>query len=152
MADKKKPDNMLDLRRRIDRLDRELVELLNRRARVVLRIGEIKNTDSKDVYVPAREKEVLDNVLALNRGPLTDEALQAIYREIMSASLAMERTVRVAYLGPQATFSHQAARSRFGASVDYQSCETIADVFAAVLNRRADYGVVPIENSIEGAV
>jgi chorismate mutase/prephenate dehydratase len=91
-------------------------------------------------------------VAALSEGPLPESGLKAIYREIMSAALSLEKTVKVAYLGPPSTFSHQAARTRFGGSVEYDSCETISDVFDAVEKRLADYGVVPVENSTEGAV
>ncbi len=144
--------NLDDLRKRIDALDAELVKLLNERTRVVLDIGKIKESQGGEVYVPAREKEVLDRVAGLNQGPLTPESFQAIYREIMSASLALERKVTIAYLGPPATFTHQAARTRFGASVGYLPAETIGEVFAAVEKKAADYGVVPIENSTDGAV
>jgi chorismate mutase / prephenate dehydratase len=89
---------------------------------------------------------------ALNKGPLTNENLNAIYREIMSASLSLEHELKIAYLGPRATFTHQAAQARFGGSVDYLAAGTISDVFAMVENRQADYGVVPVENSSEGAV
>ena len=140
-----------DLRKEIDELDAELVRLLNERLKRALEIGELKAQGDAEVYVPAREKAVLDRVNLLNDGPLPTGALGAIYREIMSASLALERNVRVAYLGPEATFTHQAARSRFGSSVDYVHCETITDVFGAVQRDSADYGV-PIENSIDGAV
>lgn len=140
------------LRRRIDELDTELVRLLNERTRVALEIGRLKRQEGGEVYVPAREREVLRRVTELNQGPLSAEAVQAIYREIMSAAIALERPVRIAYLGPPATFTHQAARARFGASVDYESCDTIRDVFAVVAKRTCDYGVVPIENSTEGAV
>ncbi len=144
--------NVEDYRAQIDRLDEELVRLLNRRTRIALEIGRLKSERESEVYVPAREKEVLSRVSALNEGPLTEASLHAIYREIMSAALALEKTLRVAYLGPPATFTHQAARSRFGASVEYESCETIGDVFDAVEKKLADYGVVPVENSTEGAV
>lgn len=140
------------LRRQIDDLDVRLVDLLNARVRLALEIGSLKKAGGGEVYVPSREKEVLDKVKALNAGPLPPGALEAVYREIMSASLALESAVKVAYLGPPATFSHQAARRRFGASVEYIDCPAIADVFNAVENRVADYGVVPIENSTEGAV
>ncbi|MBU0678549.1 MAG: prephenate dehydratase [Verrucomicrobia bacterium] len=141
-----------ELRKRIDELDAQLVSLLNERTRVVLEIGELKVENSGEIYVPAREKEVLDRVITLNEGPLGDAALQNVYREIMSASLALERNVKIAFLGPSATFTHQAARAKFGGSVDYEACETISDVFYAVEKQTADYGVVPIENSTEGAV
>ncbi|MBP7829326.1 MAG: prephenate dehydratase [Kiritimatiellae bacterium] len=141
-----------DLRGKIDGLDADLVRLLNERTRLALEIGRVKEAGAQEVYVPAREKAVLDRVDTLNAGPLPAESMRAIYREIMSASLALERKVAIAYLGPPATFTHQAARSRFGASVQYAPCETIGEVFAAVEKKSADYGVVPIENSTDGAV
>ncbi|HPF99958.1 MAG TPA: prephenate dehydratase [Kiritimatiellia bacterium] len=141
-----------DLRKRIDALDGDLVRLLNERTQVVLEIGKLKESSGEEVYAPAREKVVMDRVGSLNKGPLPKESLQAIYREVMSASLALERGVVIAYLGPKATFTHQAARSKFGGSVKYADSETISDVFAAVEKRAADYGVVPIENSTDGAV
>ncbi len=144
--------NLEELRRRIDELDAELVRLLNERTRCALEIGRLKREGGGEVYVPAREREVLDRVSALNAGPLREESIRAIYREIMSAAIALERPVRVAYLGPPATFTHQAACQRFGSSVAYESCATIRDVFTAVVKRSCDYGVVPIENSTEGAV
>lgn len=139
-------------RQRIDDLDARIVALLSKRADCVREIGHIKQQSSSDVYVPAREKAVLDHIRAVNKGPLNNTALVAIYREIMSASLALERRPRVAFFGPAATFTHQAARKRFGSSVEYIAVETIKDVFEAVLREHADYGVVPIENSTEGAV
>ena len=141
-----------DLRREIDRLDESLVRLLNERTNLALEIGKLKQKDGLGIYVPAREKEILTRVTQLSQGPISAASLRAIYREIMSAALALEKSLKVAYLGPPSTFSHQAARSRFGASVDYLSCETISDVFDAVEKKMADYGVVPIENSTEGAV
>lgn len=144
--------NLEALRKKIDDLDERLVQLLNDRIKVALEIGELKNLESAEIYVPAREKAVLGRVTALNKGPLKDRSLQAIYREVMSASIALERRVKIAYLGPPATFTHQAARSRFGGSVEYEPCETISGVFDSVEHKTADYGVVPIENSTEGAV
>lgn len=141
-----------DLRQAINGIDERLVELLNERTGIALEIGKLKQKDGQGVYVPAREKEVLTRVAQLNHGPMKEASLRAIYREIMSASLALEKNLKVAYLGPPSTFTHQAARSRFGASVDYLSCETISDVFDAVEKKMADYGVVPVENSTEGAV
>ncbi len=140
------------LRRAIDGYDRRIVDLLNKRAATAGRIGQWKDGRKSDVYVPAREKQVLDHVRSLNDGPLPDEAMLAIYREIMSASLALERPLNVAYFGPPSTFTHQAACRRFGAGVNYAPYDTIPDVFAAVEKGSADYGVVPVENSTEGAV
>jgi len=140
------------VRKKIDNVDEKLVKLLNERTRYALEIGKLKKKDGKSIYVPAREKQVLSRVSKLSSGPLTDKSIRAIYREIMSAALALEKNLKVAYMGPPSTFSHQAARSRFGGSVDYLSCETISDVFDAVEKQMADYGVVPVENSTEGAV
>ncbi len=144
--------NLEALRKKIDELDAELVRVLNDRARMVLEIGKLKQSQGEEVYVPAREQEVLKRVADLNQGPLPEQSLNSIYREIMSASLALERRVAIAYLGPPATFTHMAARQKFGGSIDYLEAETISDVFALVEKRTADYGVVPIENSTDGAV
>lgn len=152
MKKKNSPNSLDELRARVDALDANLVQLLNDRTRVVLQIGHLKKKQGGEIYVPAREREVLDRVSRVNAGPLTRTALESIYREIMSASLAVEHDLRVAYLGPEATFTHQAARQRFGGSVQYVGCETITDVFSAVRKHTADYGVVPVENSIDGAV
>ncbi|AKJ64274.1 prephenate dehydratase [Kiritimatiella glycovorans] len=139
-------------RGKIDAIDAELVRLLNERTRIALEIGKLKKEAGAEIYVPSRERAVLQRLEELNGGPLPAESLRAIYREIMSASLALERDLKIAYLGPRATFTHEAARSRFGGSVEYVSCSTIGDVFSDVENRNVDYGVVPIENSTEGAV
>ncbi len=145
--------NLDELRKQIDQLDTQLVTLLNERVRVALEIGKIKKEQGGEIYVPSREKAVFERVCKLNEnGPLPDKSLRAIYREVMSAALALESSLRIAYLGPPATFTHQAARCKFGASVEYHPAGSIADVFAAVENGNADYGVVPIENSTEGAV
>jgi chorismate mutase/prephenate dehydratase len=141
-----------DLRSEIDDLDKQLVALLNKRASLALEVGQLKHRDRSEIYVPSREKEVFDHLKSINQGPLKDESLVAIYREIMSASISLEADVRIAYLGPDATFSHQAARSRFGASVKYLPLDTIEGVFTEVEAGRAEYGVVPIENSIRGPV
>ncbi|MBU1692795.1 MAG: prephenate dehydratase [Verrucomicrobia bacterium] len=141
-----------ELRKKVDALDAELVRLLNERTRVALEIGQAKEADAQEVYVPARERSILDRVAALNKGPLPPESVRSIYREVMSAALALEQKVAIAYLGPPATFTHQAARMQFGGSVDYAPCETIGEVFGFVEKRSADYGVVPIENSTDGAV
>lgn len=141
------------LRKQIDNLDEKLIQLLNERVSVALEIGNAKKEQGGEIYVPSREKIVFDRVVALNAdGPLPPEAVRAIYREVMSAALALESDLKIAYLGPPATFTHQAARQKFGASVDYHPVGTISDVFDAVENGTADYGVVPIENSTEGAV
>ncbi len=139
-------------RKEIDKLDAEIVHLLNERIKCALEIGRVKKETGGEIYVPAREKMVFDRVAGLNEGPLLDKNLTAIYREIMSAAISLEHDVKIAYLGPEATFTHQAAISKFGASLDYEPCTTIEDVFAKVESGLVNYGVVPVENSIEGAV
>jgi chorismate mutase/prephenate dehydratase len=144
--------NLDDLRNQIDSLDGEIVRLLNERINVVLSIGEKKKKSGAEIYVPSRERAVFDKIKRLNDGPLPEESAHAIYREIMSAALALETEMKIAYLGPEATFTHQAARNKFGVSVDYIPTGTISEVFDRVQNRSVDYGVVPVENSTEGAV
>src|SRR5687768_16269840 len=139
-------------RQAIDRLDKKIVALLNERTRHVLEIGAIKLKSGEEIYAPHRELAVLERVCKLNKGPITNESLRAIYREIMSSALSLEKTMVIAYFGPEATYTHQAAIRRFGASLTYTPQKTIADVFTEVSKRRADYGVVPVENSTEGIV
>jgi chorismate mutase/prephenate dehydratase len=140
------------LRSKIDAIDKGIVRLLNLRSRVTLGIAKLKQKSGRDVYAPDREREVLRKISLLACGPLSAKALEAIYREIMSASLSLEKPLRIAYMGPQASFSHLAALKRFGSQVEYLPLESIGDVFLEVEREGADYGVVPIENSIEGAV
>ena len=139
-------------RQAIDNLDAQLVKLLNERTRHVLEIGHLKLKSGAHNYAPHRERAVLQRICKNNKGPLTPEALRAIYREIMSSALAIEKPMTIAYLGPEATFTHQAALHRFGTSLRYEPLKTIADVFNEVAKRRADFGVVPVENSTEGVV
>ena len=139
-------------RKRIDEIDAELVRLLNERTLQALEIGKLKTKKNAEIYVPVREKEVFDRITCHNEGPLPETSLRAIYREIMSASISLERDLSVAYMGPAATFTHLAARSRFGSSVAYLPFSDVREVFVAVEKKVADYGVVPIENSTEGSV
>jgi chorismate mutase/prephenate dehydratase len=144
--------NIPEHRQAIDKLDAHIVKLLNERTKHVLAIGEIKLKAGEEIYAPHRERAVLHRVCRKNEGPMSDESLRAIYREIMSSALALEKLLTIAYLGPEATFTHQAAIRRFGSSLRYSAQKTIADVFAEVSKNRADYGVVPGENSTEGVV
>ena len=144
--------NIPEHRKAIDKFDAQLVRLLNERTKHVLAIGEIKIKAGEEIYAPHRERAVLDRICRLNHGPTTDDALRAIYREIMSSALSLEKSLTIAYLGPEATFTHQAAIRRFGSSLRYASQKTITDVFWEVSKTRADYGVVPVENSTEGVV
>lgn len=144
--------NIPEHRKAIDQCDAQIVRLLNERTRHVLAIGEIKVKAGQEIYAPHRERAVLSRICRLNQGPITEESLRAIYREVMSSALSLEKTLAIAYLGPEATFTHQAAIRRFGSSLRYCSQKTISDVFTEVSKRRADYGVVPVENSTEGVV
>jgi chorismate mutase/prephenate dehydratase len=144
-----------ELRAQIDALDADIIKALNARADLVHEVGLIKKAAGQAIYAPEREEQVFRGLVAKARAlqsRLPDTAIRAIYREIMSASYALEKGLVIAYFGPLASNTHQAARSRFGASVEYVGQVTIADVFDAVARGQADYGVVPIENSTEGAV
>jgi chorismate mutase/prephenate dehydratase len=144
--------NIPEHRKAIDRLDAQIVRLLNERTKHVLGIGEIKLKAGEEIYAPHRERAVFQRICKLNEGPMTDDSLRAIYREVMSSALSLEKSMNIAYLGPEATFTHQAAIRKFGSSLRYSAQKTIADVFAEVAKNRADYGVVPVENSTEGVV
>jgi chorismate mutase/prephenate dehydratase len=141
-----------DIRNQIDAIDSKLIELLNERADLVHEVGEVKKRDGLAIYVPEREEQLLRSLVKKSRGRLPESAIRAIYREIMSASLALEKGITIAYFGPEGTYTHEAARKKFGASVDYLPELSITDVFNAVSRGKADYGVVPIENSTEGVV
>ncbi len=144
--------NIPEHRKAIDKYDEQIVRLLNERTNHVLAIGEIKLKQGEEIYAPHRERAVMQRLFRMNKGPITDESLQAIYREVMSSALSLEKSLTIAYLGPEATFTHQAAIRKFGSSLRYSSQKTISDVFTEVSKRRADYGVVPVENSTEGVV
>lgn len=139
-------------RKKIDAIDTKVVALLNDRARISLTIGQEKMKKKKAVYAPDREKQIFEKIKRLNKGPMTQGAFEAIYREVMSASLSLEKSLEIAYLGPRASFTNLAAMKKFGSQVNYVSCDNISEVFAKVDRQDCDYGVVPIENSIEGAV
>jgi chorismate mutase / prephenate dehydratase len=145
-------DPLQPIREKIDAHDRQIVELLNQRLTLAAEIGKLKRDSGGQIYVPEREDAVLRKAASLNQGPIKNEALQAIYREIMSAAIALEKPLLIAYLGPEATNTHAAAMKKFGASVDYHAMATIADIFTAVEKGEADYAVIPVENSTEGSV
>lgn len=145
-------DPLQPLRDQIDAHDREIVRLLNSRLSLAAEIGRVKRHSGGAIYVPSREDAVFRKVCGLNQGPIRDEALKAIYREIMSAAIALEKPLQIAYLGPEATYTHAAAIKKFGASVDYTPIATIGDIFTAVEKGEADYGIIPVENSTEGSV
>jgi chorismate mutase/prephenate dehydratase len=140
------------LRRAIDAVDDAILGQLNERARLVREVGRLKAGRGAAVYDPGREREIAERLVAANAGPFPSAALPHVFREVISATRSLEGPVRVAYLGPEGTYCHQAARRRFGASAAFQPERAISDVFAAVERGRADFGVVPVENSTEGVV
>ena len=144
--------NLDDIRKNIDEIDGQLLDLLSDRADLVHQVGEVKKRDGLQIYAPEREEALLRRLIERNQGRLPEKSIRAIYREIMSAALALEDDLKIAYLGPEGTWTHQAAIKKFGHSVAYSSQPNFAEVFDQVTRRQADYGVVPIENSTEGAV
>ena len=144
--------DLASLRRQIDELDKQIVDLLNARAEVVVKVGKAKEAEGVPTYAPDREHAVLQRVAALNTGPLPQETLKAIYRELMSGSFALEKPLRIGYLGPEGSFSHEAALRKFGQSVEYLPMSDIRAVFQEVAGGHCDVGMVPIENSVGGGV
>ncbi|MDZ4821141.1 MAG: prephenate dehydratase [Planctomycetota bacterium] len=140
------------LRVKIDRIDRELVARINERAKLAHQIGKIKDANGQRCYDPVREEEVLAKVIELSRGPLSNSALRNVFRELISGSRALERALRVAYLGPEYSYSHLAAIHRFGQSVELVPVASISAVFEEVNQGHAQYGLVPLENSTDGRV
>jgi chorismate mutase / prephenate dehydratase len=143
---------LAELRTAIDAVDRELLQVLNRRAELANEVGELKRSEGSPVFRPEREAQVIHNMQAANPGPLKAESVAHIWREIMSASRALEAPQRVAFLGPAGTFSEQAAVQFFGSSIERVPCVSIDEVFRATAAGTAEYGVVPVENSTEGVV
>ncbi len=141
-----------ELRKKIDEIDDRMLDLLNKRAGIVIEIGNIKKTEKLDFHSPSREREIIERLTSRNQGPFPQDTLKAVYREILSSSLSLERPLKVAYLGPRATFTHMAGMQQFGLAAQYIPVESIKDVFHEVERGRADYGVVPVENSTEGVV
>ncbi|MBF0566285.1 MAG: prephenate dehydratase [Nitrospirae bacterium] len=145
-------DALKDLRDRIDSIDENVLRLLNQRANIAVEIAKVKKEQNLDYYSPKREQEIMDNLQRLNKGPFPNYALRIIFKEIFCASLSLEQPVSVAYLGPPATYTHQAALKYFSSSCKFMSVHSIREVFVAVDSEKAAFGVVPIENSTEGAV
>ena len=140
------------LRVQIDSLDRDLLALLNQRATLALHVGEVKKKQGSVAFRPEREAQVIDGLKAANPGPLTNDSVAPIWREIMSACRALESPTRVAYLGPAGTFSELAALGFFGASIVKVACANFDEVLHATTSGAADFGVLPVENSTEGVV
>ncbi|MFZ6016007.1 MAG: prephenate dehydratase [Nitrospirota bacterium] len=140
------------LRGNIDEIDNEILKLLNKRAETVIKIAHTKRNEKEKFYSPERERQILERLTTLNKGPFPNDTLKVIYREILSASLSLEEPLRVACLGPLATFTHLAALRHFGSSATFVPVESIKGVFETVEAGKTEFGVVPIENSNEGVI
>jgi chorismate mutase/prephenate dehydratase len=151
-ADDKGTVDLKALRVQIDKFDLQILELLNKRASVAARIGKVKANQGGEIFSAAREEEVLNNVLAANKGPLEEVTIRAIFRELISGSRAIQKVQKIAFLGPEYSYSHLAALERFGEAMAYLRTGTIAAVFEEVGRKHADYGVVPLENSTDGRI
>ncbi|OGB90758.1 MAG: prephenate dehydratase [candidate division NC10 bacterium RIFCSPLOWO2_12_FULL_66_18] len=143
---------IIELRKTIDEIDSQILRLLNRRAELVLEVGRLKAEQNLEYHVPQREEEIYARLAGENTGPFPVQAVRPVFREVISACLSLEHPLRVAYLGPRATFSHLAAMERFGLSAQFLAMRSIGEVFAEVEKGNADYGAVPVENSTEGIV
>ncbi|HJT22124.1 MAG TPA: prephenate dehydratase [Nitrospira sp.] len=148
------PGELSDYRKEIDRIDDEILQLLNERSKSVIEIGKLKKQKDAEanLHTPAREAAIIERLVKQNSGPFPSEAIRPVYREIMSASLSLEGPQRVAYLGPRATFTHMACMQKFGSSAHYVPVNSIKEVFSEVERGGANFGVVPIENTTEGVV
>ncbi len=140
------------LRRSIDAIDEQILKLLNQRADLAVAIGKEKSKRKAPFHVPEREREIYERLERLNEGPFPPESLRSVFREILSATLSLEEPLTVAYLGPRATFTHQACLEQFGLSARHLPFHSIQEVFEEVERDRVQYGIIPIENSIEGVV
>lgn len=143
---------LASVRREIDALDSKLLELINRRAELAIEVSGLKKKDSLGVYDPGREKEIERKIAGNNPGPLSNEDTLFVFREIISRCRSLQHDEKVSYLGPEGSFSNQAAFRKFGASSEFIPVSSFEDVFEAVYDKRADFGIVPVENSIEGSV
>src|SRR5580692_1501243 len=144
--------SLKSLRHHIDKLDFHILKLVNERAGLAADIGRIKTDHGTEVFTPAREEEVFKNVLDVNKGPLDNATIRAIFRELMSGARALQKVIKVAYLGPEDSYSHLASIERFGQTVEFMRVGSIAAVFEEVNRGHADFGVVPLQNSTDGRV
>ncbi len=143
-----------DIRNKIDQIDDQLLKLINQRGELAIKIGQEKSRDncSKHFHVPHRERAIIERIIKGSKGPFPDESLESVFREIFSATLALEKPLRIGFLGPETTFSHQAAIKQFGHSSEFIAHPNIESVFRQVEQGACDYGLVPVENSIEGVI
>ena len=151
-SSEKSAANLKALRVQIDKLDQTILEFLNKRAAVAAQIGKVKSEHGGEIYSAAREEEVFANILAASKGPLQEVTIKSIFRELISGSRALQRVQKVAFLGPEYSYSHIAALERFGEAVDYMRVGSIAAVFEEVSRKHVDLGVVPLENSTDGRI
>ncbi|WP_457640141.1 prephenate dehydratase [Persephonella sp.] len=148
-------DKLQELRNKIDNIDEQILKLLNERAKLAVEVGHIKKENKMPIYVPSREKKIFERLESLNKKygeVFPTKYIRPVFREIISACRSTEETLKVAYLGPKATFTQEAAIEHFGQAVEYIPVSTIKDVFEEIIRGNADYGVVPVENTIEGIV
>jgi chorismate mutase / prephenate dehydratase len=144
--------HLKQVRTQIDKLDLQILKMINERAGLAAEVGRLKNDHGAEVFSPAREEEVLTHVIEANKGPLDKETVRALFREIISGSRALQKIVKIAYLGPEYSYSHLAAVERFGSAVEFIRVGSIAAVFEEVNRGHVDFGVVPLENSTDGGV
>jgi chorismate mutase/prephenate dehydratase len=143
---------LTNLRKKIDEIDNQILALFNKRVRTTSEIAKVKKKEKLEYYLPHREEEIYRRLKKQNKGPFPNKALEEVYREIISASLSVQKPLKITYFGPEATFTHLASMRKFGSSPTYIPVKSIADVFSEVEKGRANYGVVPVENSTEGVI
>ena len=151
-VDTRRAPTLASLRTEIDKIDKELVDLLNRRSEVAVQIGQIKKAQGLDIWSPSREDEVVAHAVEASRGPLPHESLRLIFRELMSSSRSLQQPLRVAFLGPKYSYSHLASVARFGETIEHVPVGSIAAVFEEVNRRHVQFGIVPLENSTDGRI
>src|SRR6056297_2991580 len=143
---------LTDLRERINSLDSQIVRLLNKRAEISIKVGQIKSRQQDSLFKPFREKDILETLVQVNPGPLPSKHLQNIYREILSSSRSLQRPQQVVYLGPEGTFSYFAGLHYLGHSAEFIPCSDLEEIFRSIRSRKADLGIIPLENSLQGSV
>ncbi|MCS7214741.1 MAG: prephenate dehydratase [Thermodesulfovibrio sp.] len=145
-------EKLQNLRDKIDKIDTEILKLLSQRGKLAIKIAEIKKTQGLSFYDPVREKNIIDKILKLNKGPFSDDVIKTLFREILSATLALQESQKISYLGPEGTFTHLAAIKYFGSFAQFEPEDNIKNIFECVEKGLTKFGVVPIENSNEGTV
>ena len=152
MADKKNPEKLKDIRKKIDQLDLAILKSLSNRVNLVIQAGEIKKKNNDNsFYKPERESQIIRSLISKNKSVISKESLETIYKEIISACFVKEKEIDVYFLGPRGTYSELACKKNFGSSVNSLACKSILDIFKTI-NDENSFGVVPLENSTEGAV